>query len=115
MALSDQQLDVKLRYYLAKFAQEWTFARLLTLGNEVHNEYEHGEDPVHCEFVQVHLQVLERVAKSEENYLHVLVDISDNRVGIGKGSAYRALCGSIFVYANGRTEISAPKAVATEN
>ena len=114
MSLSDHRLNSKLRQYLEKFAQEWTFERLSKLGNEVHSEYERGEDPKHSDFVQVHLQVLERVAEGEEDYLHVSVDISDNRFGVGKGSAFRALCGGMFVYANGKTEIHVPKEAASE-
>jgi hypothetical protein len=114
MALSNQRLNAKLRQYLEKFAQEWTFERLSQLGDAVHNEYEHDDDPKHSDFVQVHLQLLEHVAKDEDNYLHVSVDISDNRPGVGKGSAYRALCGSMFVHADGKTEVHTPKEAKNE-
>ena len=114
MALSDEHLNAKLRQYLERFAKDWTFERLSQLGKEVHNEYERDDDPNHPDFVQVHLQVLERVAEGDDDYYHVSVDISDNRGGVGKGSAYRALCGGMFVHVNGKTEIDAPKFAANE-
>ena len=114
MALSDDQLNAKLRQYLEKFAKDWTFERLSHLGNEVHNEYEHDDDPKHPDFVQVHLQVLERITEGADDYYQVSVDISDNRGGVGKGSAYRALCGGMFVHVNGKTELDAPKCAANE-
>ena len=112
MALSDDQLNAKLRQYLEKFAQEWTFERLSKLGDGVHSEYEHDADPKDAAFVQVHLQILEHVAEGDDDYFHVSVDISDNRSGVGKGSAYRALCGAMFVHINGKTEIDIPKYAA---
>lgn len=108
MALTDQHLREKLSDYLARFAKEWTFERLATLGDTVHNEYEHDSEPTHPDFVQVHLQVLERVTAPGKDYFRVSVDISDNRRGIRKGSAYQSLCGEMCVHAEGKTEIFTP-------
>ncbi|MBT9568602.1 MAG: hypothetical protein IV085_09925 [Thiobacillus sp.] len=109
MALTDQRLRKKLNDYLAKFAKEWTFERLANLGDTVHNEYEHGSEPTHPDFVQVHLEVLERVTEPGKDYFQVSVDISDNRRGFGKGSAYQSLCGGMCVHSDGKTEIFIPK------
>ena len=114
MALNDQRLNAKLREYLEKFGREWSFERLSQLGDAVHNEYEHDAEPTHPDFVQVHLQVLEHVVNERENYFHVSVDISDNRRGFGKGSAYRSLCGGMAVHAGGKVELFAPEGKMNE-
>ena len=67
------------------------------------------EQPEHPDFVQVHLTVLEHVQTGDENYVHAMVDISDNRSGFGVGSAYRSLCGGMAFHADGRVEIFPPK------
>ena len=109
MALSDERLNAKLCHYLEKFGREWSFDRLATLDGEMHHEYEHDDEPEHPDFVQVHLTVLEHVQTGDENYVHAMVDISDNRRGFGVGSAYRSLCGGLAFHADGRVEIFPPK------
>jgi hypothetical protein len=103
MPIPNEKLVATLWHVIREFACRSKYDDLFQWGNEVINEYS-KEDPGTAGFWQAHLQVPERTENEKGPYVFAAVDISDDRTGFGKGSAYLPICGSLYVYQTGAYE-----------
>lgn len=104
MQIPDQELANQLISFMHAIPRVWTWDQLIALFQSRERQVEYrGPESNPLTFA---MEVLEHDRDEDGQYVHVTTHVCDGRSGKVLGSTFIPLCGSVFVYEDGKAEFS---------